>query len=160
MPLRIIKVALERELKNKYYNSTVDLGCGGGETARILREHTNYLVGVDLNEYMLRKATATKLYDKLVLDDIRRYVLSSDVDLVCLMEVIEHIKHEDGEELLKNLQWVPNIILSTPKFFFKINERSDHVSLWTEEQLQQYGFQTRILNYPFYPPIIFATKHF
>ena len=49
---------------------TVDLGCGTGLMAPLLRDHVEWLEGVDLSEGMVNKARDRDLYDKLCVDDL------------------------------------------------------------------------------------------
>ena len=161
MPLSPLSVknALWRELKNRFFQVVVDLGCGSGDLGRILRPHARYLIGVDISEELLNKAAQTGYYDELVLSDIRNYYLPSETDLVVLIEVIEHMPHEDGEKLLQSLYRVPNIILSTPARFYPALPKMPHISLWSETQLQEYGFKTKIISTFFiFDPTIFATR--
>ena len=47
------------------FASALDLGCGSGLAASLLRPHVARLVGVDLSPRMIDRATATRLYDEL-----------------------------------------------------------------------------------------------
>ncbi len=47
------------------FASTLDLGCGSGLAAPLLRPSTARLAGVDLSPRMIERAAATRLYDEL-----------------------------------------------------------------------------------------------
>ena len=47
-----------------------DLGCGTGLMAPLLRDHVDWLEGVDLSSGMVEKARDRDLYDKLCVDDL------------------------------------------------------------------------------------------
>jgi hypothetical protein len=99
-------------------------------------------------------------YDELVESDVRDYYWSGVVDVIFFIEVLEHIPHDDGERLLYRFYNVPNIILTTPAIFFPNGGHTGaHLSLWTEEELQRWNFDTRIIRGLFRPPIIFATRY-
>lgn len=128
-------------LKDRHFNQCVDLGCGTGAFGRISRPYCTRLIGVDLNPQNLKYTRKLHLYDLLVQENLLDYPIPYDTDLIALLEVIEHMPHKQGEFLLERLDWVPNILLSTPAVF--VGPMFGHVSLWTEEQLQAYGFMTR-----------------
>ena len=58
--------------------SAVDLGCGTGLCAPLLRGRVDRLVGVDLSSQMLEKAHALGLYDELVHGDAVEYLRTTD----------------------------------------------------------------------------------
>ena len=154
--LPLIQNGLQRVLEGRRFNRCIDLGCGTGDGARILRFHVDYLMGVDNSEEHIHIAESTGLYDELILDDVRHYWPSGD--LVVLMEVIEHLSHEEGDALLRRISYIPNLILSTPREFFPNPPSMPHLSIWTEEELWQYGFETQLLFAWFQPTIILGTK--
>lgn len=154
--LPLIQSGLLRSLDGKHFMKCVDLGCGTGDGSRILRFYVDYLIGVDNSEEHLHVAESTNLYDELILDDVRHYWPSGD--LAVLIEVLEHISHGEGDALLRRLSYIPNIVISTPKDFFPNPPSMPHLSLWTEEELWQYGFETQLLLGWFQPIIILGTK--
>ncbi|MGA7486420.1 MAG: methyltransferase [Xanthobacteraceae bacterium] len=54
--------------------SILDLGCGTGLGGAEFRPHVDWLVGVDLSPAMVAKARAKGIYDRLVEDDLRRFL--------------------------------------------------------------------------------------
>ncbi len=54
--------------------SMLDLGCGTGLGGAEFRPHVDWLVGVDLSPAMITKARAKGIYDRLVEDDLRRFL--------------------------------------------------------------------------------------
>lgn len=130
--------AVSQLLQNQYFNVVVDLGCGEGKLGPVIRDQVGYLIGVDENEKTLQKAYRQGLYDELVVCDIRNYPIPGNADLVCLLEVIEHLPKEDGLVLLQRIR--APIILSTPSKYYAKPWNSPHLSLWTPEELQALGF--------------------
>lgn len=160
IPINIIRNALKSELNGKHFGIAVDLGCGSGESAPIIRDHVDYLIGVDISEEFLDTCNLNGFYDELVNSDIRTYSWPRNVDVIFFIEVLEHIPHEDGERLIRQFHSVPNIILTTPATFFPNGGHTGpHLSLWTEEELKRWNFETRIVSGLFRPPIIFATRY-
>jgi hypothetical protein len=133
--------AVKRALAGKWFWKAVDLGCGWGEYADVLRQHCAYLIGVDHNPLRLKIASESGLYDELHLADIRFYELPPDVDAVFILDVIEHLEKSEGLSLLQKLKGVPYIMVTTPSKYFPISPSNGHRSLWTREELENLGFK-------------------
>ena len=56
------------------YSATVDLGCGTGLTGKLFRDHTDYLIGVDLSKNMIQKAEEKKIYDDFFIQDMSSFL--------------------------------------------------------------------------------------
>jgi predicted TPR repeat methyltransferase len=54
--------------------SMLDLGCGTGLGGAAFRPHVDWLVGVDVSPAMIAKAREKGLYDRLAVDDLRRFL--------------------------------------------------------------------------------------
>ena len=57
------------------FGSVLDLGCGTGLAALPFRPFSDWMVGVDLSVAMLMQARAKGLYDRLVEDEVQRYLI-------------------------------------------------------------------------------------
>jgi predicted TPR repeat methyltransferase len=68
----------------------IDLGCGTGLCAPVLRPYAAHLAGVDLSPGMLEQARATGLYDRLVTGEITSQLESSPAayDLIAAGDVL------------------------------------------------------------------------
>ena len=62
------------EQRSDKYPVAVDLGCGTGLTGELFRDHTDYLIGVDLSKNMIQKAEERKVYDSFFIQDISSYL--------------------------------------------------------------------------------------
>ena len=51
-------LALQKILSGKNFDSCLEIGCGTGKNTNWLLERSNYLLGVDISEDMLKKAKA------------------------------------------------------------------------------------------------------
>jgi len=131
-------------LSGKYFAYGVDLGCGTGKKGPTLKSHVRYLEGVDHHAYKLESAI-NRGYDYVVCADIRNYEIDDKTDIVFLFDVIEHIPHEDGEKLLRKLNNIPHLILTTPSKFHPVGE-NHHVSLWTENELRNHQLNTKLFS--------------
>ena len=70
----------------------LDLGCGTGSLARLLRPYARTLVGVDLSPDMLFRAEEIGLYDSLYKKDLNQYLgeISNHYDTVVAAAVMIH----------------------------------------------------------------------
>lgn len=75
------------------FRSALDLGCGTGLCAPLLKPMTQRLVGVDLSSQMMDKAQALGLYDRLVHADIVDYLRGTDerYDLITAADVFIYV---------------------------------------------------------------------
>ncbi len=75
------------------FASVLDLGCGTGLCAPLLRPRTLCLTGVDLAPAMIEKAKQTTLYDDLVVSEVHDYLSSTvkQFDLVVAADVFIYI---------------------------------------------------------------------
>lgn len=76
-----------------HFNKAIDLGCGTGLLGMALRNHVDYLAGVDLSAKMVDIARGRGCYDELLVGDISTHLRNcSDVfDLFTASDVIIYI---------------------------------------------------------------------
>src|SRR5215813_4849759 len=67
--------------------SMLDLGCGTGLGGAAFRPYVDWLVGVDLSPAMITKAREKGLYDRLAVDDLRRF-LDAEADAHALYHLV------------------------------------------------------------------------
>jgi hypothetical protein len=140
---------IEEVLKDKYFNTAVDLGCGPGRRGELFKPHAKQLIGVDHHYGRLNVAVKFSGYDKGIWTDILEYELPSETEAVFVIDVIEHITKQEGLDLLNRISQVPFIIITTPTTFFRAGTLDHHVSLWTPEEFINLGFKVKIINYDF-----------
>lgn len=144
---RINRIAVvESLLHGKHFKKVVDLGCGFGDFGHVLREHSDYVIGIDADPSMISYATDKNVYNELIVSDAKDFIPDQDTDLVLAIEIIEHMTKDEGIGLLNNMKNVQNMIVTTP---VKFNENcyfgrkfQEHKSLWTEQDFSNMGFQT------------------
>jgi len=81
---QLVHEALQQQLAGAKELAVLDIGCGTGLCAPFLKPVAKRLHGVDISEHMLEIARQKNLYDKLVCDDIVRYLTNAcdEYDLV------------------------------------------------------------------------------
>ena len=86
-------VDLLQGLTRRRFTSALDLGCGTGLCAPLVKSFAARIDGVDLSRRMLDKAHALGLYDRLVQADVVEHLRSSDrrYDLVLSADVLPYI---------------------------------------------------------------------
>src|SRR5262245_35627102 len=67
--------------------SMLDLGCGTGLGGAAFRPHVDWLVGVDLSPAMIARAREKGLYDRLAVNDLRRF-LDAEADAQALYHLV------------------------------------------------------------------------
>ena len=75
------------------FASALDLGCGSGLAAPLLRPFVRRLAGIDLSPRMIERAAATLLYDELQVADLVSHLRSTTVrhDLVVACDVFIYL---------------------------------------------------------------------
>jgi predicted TPR repeat methyltransferase len=75
------------------FSSVLDLGCGTGLCAPLLRPKSERLFGVDLSPAMIEKARQTKLYDALTISDVHDYLAleATKFDFVVAADVLIYV---------------------------------------------------------------------
>lgn len=134
---------------NGSYPILVDLGSGFGYYADALREHAEYLVGLDAFRPLLRMAKRKKIFDDLIAADILHLPLRLErIDCITLFDVIEHLSKNDGKALLASLE--PSVFLSTPnsalsnRYYARLvgNKLERHVSRWSSREFEGLEYNT------------------
>jgi predicted TPR repeat methyltransferase len=97
--------------------SALDLGCGTGLCAPMLRPLSQRLAGVDLSEKMLDKARATGLYDELACADILAWLDGRDErwDLVLAADVLVYFG-----ELAPLFDRIARVLSADGRFAFSV----------------------------------------
>lgn len=151
-----IKQAVKAVLRGRCFRKSVDLGCGTGDGGEILRSHTGYLIGVDVDVEALRVAENRGFYDRLVHADARAYGIPWGVDSVFLFDVIEHFPKQDGLRLLRGLG-NRFVMITTPWWSTPFLSNPEHVCVWSAEELRAEGFTTA--SYSFFPDLYMSVAY-
>lgn len=136
---------LKRELKN--CQSVLDLGCGPNSPVQYC--HLPYSVGVEAFKPYLIKTRNNKIHHRYIFSDVTKIKFKpKSFDAVIMIDVLEHLKKEEGLEMLKKMEfWArKKIILSTPDGFLTqsdidYNYFQIHRSGWTVKEFKKMGFK-------------------
>lgn len=165
---------IPHDLKNKII---VDAGCGKGINGFLMRATRDVanskLIGFDISREYLKIAKHHNIYDKYVVGSLDKLpFLSKSIDLLMAIEVIAHLKKENGKKFLslvdkcvkgRSIVVTPNsAIHHQPEFI----SSDSHHSSWTTDDFQSfgykvYGFGLRIPapKHRLYVPIYFACQY-
>lgn len=135
-------------------STVLDVACGGGKWGHLIdisHKSSSFMVGVDVWVPQLVSVSKKRIYDDVVLCDVRFLPLrDSCFETVLACEVIEHLDKSEGEVLLKELERVCNnrIIVSTPNIVFDQDEVDGnpfqvHKSRWGTRDFRRRGFKVR-----------------
>jgi len=136
----------------------LDVACGTGYWGfRIAtsKEGHPYLLGLDIWRDYLKKLRRVRIYDDLMLADVRQLPFREEVfDLVIACEVLEHLPKPEGFSLLEDLLRIcqGRVIVSTPLGLLKQrdeeNPYQEHLSGWHVQDFTARGFNFMLVEYP------------
>lgn len=144
--------------------TVLDLGCGFGHWGHLLMTHYRKdenldwrpkVVGIDRHPGNVEFCRRYPLYEQVIEADVLEYlkdVPGESVDTVLFPELIEHLEHSEGEELLKQAERVAKkaVILTTPNFsclrgvgdgITGQNRWEHHLSVWTTNDFLKNKFK-------------------
>lgn len=127
--------------------SVLDLGCGRHSMVPILPKSVR-TVGVEFFKPHLDEAVAKKRHHEYVHADITKVDFpAKSFDAVVLLDVIEHLKPEEGRELIEKMErWArKKLVVFTPNGYlhqeeFDENPLMAHQSGWTVADFKAHGF--------------------
>jgi SAM-dependent methyltransferase len=132
-------------------SNALDVGCGRGIIGSLLRiyREPNRIVGLDMFDPYLDFCKKLGVYTEVIKHDLSRPPLpfrDDEFDLSVALEVIEHLRREDGVSLLTELERVSRtVIITTPNRYyiqsaFDRNPHQKHLSRWTTGDLKKRGY--------------------
>jgi len=139
---------VQETLGSRHFGVGIDLGCGIGNNGLLLRDYTDRLIGVDNDPFKVQVAKFNPSYSQVILSDVRVYQPPSNTNAVFMFEVLEHIPKSDGRNVLERLSNIPFFMLTTPSKFFPLTFQDGHVTTWSEAELQQFDFKTKVVILP------------
>jgi SAM-dependent methyltransferase len=127
----------------------LDIGCGSDSPIKFLSERF-YAVGVDAYTPSIEKSKEKGIHDKyfeMTFSDLDKFE-SCSFDCVIALDVVEHLKKEEGLRLLDNIERIARkkIVVVTPNGFlpsgpFDNNPWQVHRSGWTVEEMRVRGYK-------------------
>ncbi|HMP81989.1 MAG TPA: class I SAM-dependent methyltransferase [Verrucomicrobiota bacterium] len=137
---------LRRALKG--CDSVLDVGCGPASAVRHFG--FKHLTGLEFFLPDLEKALYNRTHHEFIHGDVRnldRLLPGKQVDASVALDVIEHLKKEEGHKFIKDLERISTkrIALLTPNGFLPQGnaERGDlqaHYSGWSADEMKSLGF--------------------
>jgi predicted TPR repeat methyltransferase len=149
VPQKLNDVFLSVTAKQDIAGPVLDLGCGTGLCASLLKTHATKLVGVDLSPNMLAIAAQKNLYDDLIAADAIQYLESQDhtYQLIAAADVVVYFGDLDKlvagvAHALKQGGWfLFNVEANAePGFALTLSGRFAHHADYLNATAARYGF--------------------
>ena len=129
----------------------LELGCGKDSLlvrSGIIRKLR--VTGVDIFKPYVDMHNSKGLYKKCILADITKVEFKpNQFDAVVCMDVLEHIRKDEGCGLLLKMKvWAKKVIITTPNgevpgIPSDGNSYQEHMAGWTADELRTYGYTVR-----------------
>jgi hypothetical protein len=142
---------LRRLVLDEDCDSLLDVGCGENSPIGKFGSEIRYRVGVDTHPPSIERSRSAGIHSDYVVAsvlDIGSRFAPRSFDCVTLLEVIEHLPHEDGGKLLDQCERIARrkVVVSTPNgFLFQAatpdNPFQEHVSGWTVDDFVSRGYE-------------------
>ena len=153
--LRIITIPYYNRLWKDIPNNKniLDLGCGYNSPLFLIPKKYKKVTGIEKCKTHFIKAREIGNYDVLFNIGIKEYCKEyiRSYDCILLSDVIEHIKKDEGIEIIEMLKSrSKRIIIFTPLGFtiqqnMDGNKYNKHLSGWYSPELEKLGFKTKII---------------
>jgi len=131
--------------------TVLDLGCGKCSPLNFFSDEIDHSLGVDNFLPYIEESKELKIHtDYLEMEMIEacKKIESNSFDCVMALDAIEHLKKEEGFQLLAEMERIASkcIVIYTPNGFLNQNIYDDnkgqlHLSGWTAGELQKFGFK-------------------
>jgi len=148
------------DFKDGEIESVLDVACGLALKSKFLAPPPKIIVGVDIFEPYLRNIEADVAYAVVKYDvrKIKDIFLSNSFDAVYAIDILEHLKHKESVELIKQLKMIAKkaVIIEVPRGYVPQNidiqgygahKYQTHRSGWDVEDLESIGFKCVIRPY-------------
>lgn len=131
--------------------SVLDVGCGPCSLIAKIKPWA-YSVGVEGDSSRAAAADDNHTHSEIIVGDVNKLpeLFGKDsFDLVVAMDLIEHLPKADGKELIKNMERIARkrLLITTPNGFLpQFNQQyslEEHVSGWTNREMEDLGFTVR-----------------
>lgn len=147
-------------------NTVLDLGVGFGKIGWLVREYLEAwndrvlknqwsinLIGIEIFEDYHKDGLQRLLYDDIIYEDILNIIeifpIVNRIDLICAIDVIEHLTKDSAMCLLEEIKDIGNnILLSIPigkrwlRKSYGQNPYEAHLSSWEIVELEDIGYKT------------------
>jgi len=141
--------------------TVLDVACGFGDWGYFIktRKKGNYiLTGIEVWKPYLERLSRVNIYDELIEVDLRYYGLKKRYDLILACEILEHLRKDEGYELLDKLESACDvrIIVTTPYGYthqdaLDGNDFQRHLSSWGPKDLKSRGYKIKVIRQPLRP---------
>lgn len=95
--------------------TVLDIGAGSGTYSKLLKEHVDYIDGVEVWETYIGQFGLESQYDELFLGDVREFNWNRPYDMVIFGDVLEHMSRQDSLRVwAESSYWCDYGVISVP----------------------------------------------
>jgi ubiquinone/menaquinone biosynthesis C-methylase UbiE len=139
------------EIRGLVRERVLDVGCGRGVWGYLIREACDSIciVGIDTYKPHLNFCKRHRVYDDVILADVRSLPIKNDsFDVALCCEVIEHLTKNEGLKLLNEIERIgKKIIITTPNGYRPTGkiavELETHRSGWNPSYFKTRGYRVK-----------------
>lgn len=138
-------------IKKKKYQTYLDVGCGAGKYAQLIREVIKkpFIEAIESERGYVKQFNLHKLYNRVYVESVVNFFDDKPdyvTNIVIIGDCLEHLKKSEGLDLINFLIYRCSyiIIVFTMKhieFSWKGHASEAHKSVWTKEDFSQYDYQ-------------------
>lgn len=134
----------------RYEKTLLDVGSGNGRfMQRINWDKKFEVIGIELFDVYIRQAKATRLYEKVLKEDIGKLTFEKNsFDAVLASQIVEHFTKPDALRIIKKIEEFARhtIVICTPNGHFHQeaydgNNLQKHLSSWSPQDFRKLGYR-------------------
>jgi ubiquinone/menaquinone biosynthesis C-methylase UbiE len=134
----------------------LDIGCGRGRWGYLIKEKNSNakITGIEIYKPYVEFASKLNVYDKVINKNFTNLSMFNykSFDTVIAIEVIEHVKKDEGKKLLEELERIAKskIIITTPLGFYELDfklKNECHKSGWYKTEFESLGYKVNQYNF-------------
>jgi hypothetical protein len=139
-----------KEFTKKIFNilnpkTVLDIGAGAGTYSHFLREkNLQHWTCLEVWQPYIEQFELTSLYDKVIIEDVRKWIPEETYNFSILGDILEHMSLEESKEVLHRIRKISDYtIISIP---LGTNPQGEHEGNPYEIHVEEYWDEEKVIN--------------